>query len=121
MMNVRKQQGLSLSSLLVWAIILTVSAIFSMKLVPVYLEHSVIEKNLTSIAKDANAGNLDINQIRMSFSKYAQIDNIKSINGQDIIIDRDGGRVNLSAKYTSKIPLIANISLLIDFDASSNP
>lgn len=120
-MFVRKQQGLSLSSLLVWAIIITIIAIFSMKLVPAYLEHSVIEKNLTAIARDVNGGNLDINQIRMSFSKYAQIDNIKSINGQDIIINRESGRVNLSAKYTSKIPLIANISLLIDFEVISNP
>ena len=120
-MIVRKQQGLSLSSLLVWATIITIIAIFSMKVVPVYLEHSVIEKNLTAIVNDVNAGNLDVNQIRMSFSKYAQIDNIKSINGQDIILDREHGRVNLSAKYTSKIPLIANISLLIDFEAKSNP
>lgn len=120
-MIIRKQQGLSLSSLLMWAIILTVGAIFSMKLVPVYLEHSVIEKNLTAIVNDVNAGNLDINQIRLSFSKYAQIDNIKSINGQDIIINRENGRVSLSAKYTSRIPLIANLSLLIDFEAKNNP
>ncbi|MGV8711071.1 MAG: DUF4845 domain-containing protein [Nitrosomonas sp.] len=120
-MIVRKQQGLSLSSLLVWATAITVIAIFSMKLVPAYLEHSVIEKNLTAIVSDVNSGKLSVNQIRTSFSKYAQIDNIKSVNGQDIIINKNNDRVNLTAKYTSKIPLIANLSLLIDFEAKSKP
>ncbi len=118
-MTVQEQKGLSLSSLLVWSTIITLVVIFGMKLVPAYLEHSVIEKNLTAIAKEVNSGNSDSNQIRMSFNKYAQIDNIKLINGQDIIINRVNGRIQLSANYVTKIPLIANISLQIDFEAVS--
>ncbi len=118
-MTFREQKGLSLSGLLVWATIITVIAIFGMKLMPAYLEYSVIEKNLTAIAEEANSGKTDVNQIRASFNKYAQIDNIKSINSQDIVIDRENGRVVLSAKYATKIPLIANVSLHIDFEAIS--
>lgn len=117
---IRKQQGLSLSSLLIWSIILVLIAIFGMKLVPAYIEHSAITKNLKAIAKEVELQAGDPNQIRLSFSKRAQIDNIKSISGQDIKINRENGRVVLSVKYTVKIPLISNISLNIDFESMSH-
>ncbi|PXW91153.1 uncharacterized protein DUF4845 [Nitrosomonas sp. Nm84] len=117
---IRKQQGLSLSSLLIWSIILVLIAVFGMKLVPAYIEHSAITKNLKAIAKEVELQAGDPNQIRLSFSKRAQIDNIKSISGQDIKINRENGRVVLSAKYTVKIPLISNISLNIDFESMSH-
>ncbi|WP_297323902.1 DUF4845 domain-containing protein [Nitrosomonas sp.] len=117
--TIRKQQGLSLSSLLIWSIVLVLIAILGMKLAPVYIEHSTITKNLKAIAKEVESPDGDLNQIRLSFSKRAQIDNIKSISGQDIKVNRENGRVVLSAKYTVKIPLIANISLNIDFESTS--
>ncbi|MBA3755986.1 MAG: DUF4845 domain-containing protein [Nitrosomonas sp.] len=117
---IREQKGLSLSSLLVWSIILTLVVIFGMKLVPAYIEHAAIKKNLTAIVKETNLQDADPSQIRLSFSKRAQIDNIKSISGQDIKINRENGRIVLSAKYTTKMPLISNISLHIDFEAISD-
>jgi len=88
-----------------------------MKLAPAYIEYSSIKKNLTAIVKDTNLQNVDLNQIRLSFNKRAQIDNIKTISGQDIKINRENGHIILSVKYTTKIPLISNISLNIDFEA----
>ena len=51
---------------------------------------------------------------------FAQVDSIKSISGQDIKINKENNRIILSAKYTSKIPLVENISLNIDFEAISD-
>lgn len=117
---IRKQEGFGLSGLLVWSTILILVTVFAMKLVPAYIEYSSIKKNLTAIAKETSLQDADLNQIRLSFSKRAQIDNIKSINGQDIKINKENGRVILSAKYTTKMPLISNISLHIDFEATSD-
>lgn len=116
----REQKGLSLSSLLVWSIILTLVAIFGLKLVPPYIEHAAIKKNLTAITKETNLQDTDFSHIRSSFSRRAQIDNIKSISGQDIKINKENGRIVLSAKYTTKIPLVSNMSLHIDFEAISD-
>lgn len=115
-----KQRGASLPGLLVWSTILILVSIFGMKLAPAYIEHSSIKKNLTAITLDTNLQNADFNQIRLSFSKRAQIDNIKAISGQDIKVARENGRIILSAEYTTKIPLFFNISLNIDFEATSN-
>ncbi len=118
--TLKKQKGIGLSSLLVWSTILILITIFGLKLTPIYIEYSSIKKNLTAIAQDINLQNADLNQIRLSFNKRAQIDNIKTIDGQDIKINRENGRIILSTKYSTKIPLISNISLNIDFEAISD-
>jgi len=116
----QKQKGVSLSGLLVWSVILIFIAISGLRIIPAYIEYSTIKKNLTAIVKETDSQNMDLNQIRLSFSKRAQIDNIKSVSGQDIRINRENGQIVLSAGYTTKIPLISNISLNIDFEATSD-
>lgn len=119
-MTIQKQKGISLSSLLIWSLILILGAIFGMKLVPAYIEHAAIKKHLTAIVQDTNLQNADPNQIRLTFNKRAQVDNIKTISGQDIKINRENGRTILSTKYTTKIPLASNVSLSIDFEATTD-
>ena len=118
--TLQKQKGISLSGFMVWSVILILIAISSLRIAPAYIEYSTIQKNLTAIIKDTNSQNMDLNQIRLSFNKRAQIDNIKSVNGSDIKINKENGPIILSTEYTIKIPLIANLSLNIDFEAISD-
>lgn len=115
----QKQRGISLSGLLIWALILILVSISGLRIAPAYIEYSSINRNLAAIVKDINSQSADLNQVRILFSKRAQIDDIKSVNGQDIKINKENGRIVLSANYVVKIPLISNISLHIDFEASS--
>ncbi|MDV6341771.1 DUF4845 domain-containing protein [Nitrosomonas sp. Is35] len=115
----QKQRGISLSGLLVWAVILILVSISGLKVAPAYIEFSSIKRNLAAIVKDIDTQTTSPSQIKILFDKRAQIDNIKSINGQDIKINKENGRIVLSASYVVQIPLVSNISLQIDFQASS--
>lgn len=116
---IQQQKGFSLSGLLVISFFLIILALLGMKLVPVYLEYSSIQKNLAATAKEAGTQDSDFNQIRLAFAKRVQIDNIKSITVQDIKINKVNGRTVLSTQYSKQIPLVSNISLNIDFEANS--
>ncbi len=59
--------------------------------------------------------------IRKAFDRRADIDGITVVTGADLDISKDGGDIVISFAYTKKIPLFANVSLLIDFAASSAP
>lgn len=113
------QRGISLSGMLIWSVILILVALLGFKVLPAYIEYSAIKKNLTAIAKEASSQDSDLNNIRLSFAKRAQIDGIKAISGQDIKINREKGRPVLSVSYSTKIPLFSSVSLLIDFEATS--
>lgn len=115
----KKQQGISLSGLMIWSFVLILVSIVGMKLIPAYIENATIKRTLLAVATESNL-RTNNEEIRQSFNRRASIDNIKAINGQDIVIDKKSDKVVLSANYSVKIPLLANISLYIDFTAASN-
>jgi hypothetical protein len=58
--------------------------------------------------------------IKDSYIKRANISYITDITAEDIVIDKEGGRLILSASYAVKIPLVANVTLLLEFNPSSS-
>ena len=115
----RYQRGLSLSGLLFSAFILVFVSLFFMKLIPSYLQNSEVNKLLTTIANDPDMQKAPISDIRTSFTRRASIDNITAIRAEDIDIDTSADKPVLTASYSVKIPLVANISLYIDFNSAS--
>ena len=44
---------------------------------------------------------------------------IESVNGKDIDVVKNKNEVTASASWTRKLPLVANVSLLLDFEATA--
>ena len=117
MMNLRKQAGLSLSGFMVWAVIAAVGALVAFKIGPAYMEDATIKKHFRAIAKEFPTGTRP--EIERAFGKRTEIDRIEAISGKDIQVAKDGSGVTLSAQYTTRIPLVHNISACMDFTPSS--
>ena len=115
-----KQRGLTFSGFLFGAVILIFVSITGLKLIPAYMQDSTIKNVFISIVNDPEMQKASPRDIRMAFIKRASIDNIRAINAEDIDIAKDGDRLVLSASYTVKIPLVANISLYLEFNPSSD-
>ena len=115
-----KQRGLTFSGFLSGAVILIFVSITGLKLIPAYMQDSTIKNVFISIVNDPEMQKASPRDIRMAFIKRASIDNIRAINAEDIDIAKDGDRLVLSASYTVKIPLVANISLYLEFNPSSD-
>ena len=119
--SLNKQRGLSLSTLLMWSIILVFGAIVGMKVLPVYVEDRAIKKTLETLAHNGDMQEAAPNLIMMEFGKQKSIDHITNVDENDMIIDKRSGGLVLSFKYQVKIPLVSNISLLLEFNTSSTP
>ena len=115
-----KQRGVGLSSLFLWSFVLFFVAVLGMKLVPVYREYAAIKTTLIAITNDPVLQNGTKAEIRKSFNKRAQIDDISVVNGGDIKINKENGQAVLSIIYSVKTPLFANISLYFDFNVRSD-
>lgn len=116
----KEQQGLSLSGLLIWSAVVVMFSLLGMKLIPSYIEYAAIKRALVAIASDPSLQNTLPAEIRQSFDKRAVIDEITAVNSRAIEISKTGGQTVLSVSYSVKTPLFANISLYIDFTATSN-
>ena len=120
MINRHHQKGLTLMSLLFWGVIIIFMALLAMKLIPAYTEFFTIQKILSDIGNDPNIKSMSNGEIRDKFSKRAMIDNIATVKPSDLDISRDGGTTVVSVEYPFQTTLVGNISLLVDFSASSD-
>lgn len=114
-----KQRGFSLSGFLFGVVILILVAIVGLKMIPAYMQNATIKNTFVVIANDPELQKASVRDIQLAFSKRADIDNITAIKVDEISISKDGGRLELSASYAVQIPLVANVSLYLEFEPSS--
>ena len=114
------QRGVTFTGFIVIVVILAAAAIFSMKLIPAYMESGKIQKTFDAITHDPAMQTATVAEIKDSFYKRAvTMDSVTTVTENDIVIGKDGGRLTLSASYSTKIPLAGNISLLLEFNPSA--
>lgn len=104
---------------LLWCVIFAFGALLGFKLGPAYMENMTIQKHFATIAKDPNYASGNRKEIENAFSNRAQIDRIEVISPKDIMVNKDGGGLTLSASYTTRIPLFYNINACLDFNPTS--
>jgi Tfp pilus assembly major pilin PilA len=114
----RKQRGVTLTGLVVAGMVVVVVAIGGLKIAPAYIEYFKVKKAVTAIAQ-TTAGTT-VAEVRAAFDRRAAIDDIDVITGKDLEVTKEGNELVVSASYSKTIPLFGNISVLINFAASSN-
>jgi len=112
-----RQAGISLTGLIFVLAVLGVAAVFAMKLVPTYTEYSAIKGAIVR-AKEAGGTN---REMQVAFDKNAGINDVSAISGSDLVITRDNGEPQISFAYEKRVPLMGNVTLLIDYAGTTDP
>ena len=111
-----RQRGMSLIGLIFVGLIVVFLLILGSKVVPAVVEYIAIERAVQKIKNEGTT----VREIQAAFERHAQIDDITSISYKDLEITKDGDRIILSVEYSVKVPLVGNLSALMDFNASSD-
>ncbi len=114
-----RQHGVSMTGLLMSVALLGIVAFFVMKLFPDVTDYLAVVKDVKATAQDPASREMSISEIRVAYSKRAEIDNIKGIEPADLEITKENGEVVIAYAYSRKIPLFANASLVLDFEGST--
>jgi Tfp pilus assembly protein PilE len=120
-MAMRKQKGFTFWSLTFTVGTIAIVALLTMKLFPAYAEFFAIKKAINRMATEGNLSAMEKHEIQRAFDRSSGIDDIRSIKPSDLQISRssDGDTV-VTADYEVVIPLVANISALLTFHASTD-
>ena len=113
-----KQHGITMTGFLVTAVILVIIALLGFKIAPPYMEYYTIKKQIKLVANEVSV--TDRRTVENAFDRRAVVENITAISPKDLEITKDGDRVILSVEYSVKVPLVGNLSALMDFNASSD-
>jgi len=114
----RSQRGITLFGMLIAGIVIVFVAIGALKIAPAYMEYFTAKKAIVAIAQSNTRAT--VGEIRHAFQLRAAIDNIDVIDAKGLEVTKEGDEVVVSFAYTKRIPLFSNISVVIDFAASSN-
>ena len=115
-----RQHGVSMVGIIFIAAGVILVAVLGMKLAPPYMHSAQLTQIFKAIASDPEMQSASIKDIKESFNKRANINYISDISADDIDVNKDNGRLIISASYTVKIPLAGNITLLLEFNPSSS-
>ena len=115
----KRQRGVSLSGLLVGCVIVAMTAVLGMKVVPDVIEYFEAVQLINKVSRDVGSTDGTVSAVRRAFDKYANVDRIQSVKGDDLDITKEGNDVVISFAYSKRIPLFGNVSLLIDFEGST--
>jgi type II secretory pathway pseudopilin PulG len=116
----KKQQGFSLTGMIVTAILVALLAALAVKVVPSVLEYQAVAKVVGLTAQEANAEHItDVTRIRNIFGRKIQVESVYGINENLLTIQRAGSGVSIRLEYEKRIPLFLNASLLLEFKTES--
>ncbi len=114
----KKQLGVAISGLMIWGVVIAIVAMLGIKVAPEVIDYYKIKKGVTATA--ANANGKTVAEIRAMYGKYAEVDHTQTLSPADLDISKEGGEVVIAFSYEKRIPLFANVSLLIEFEGSSS-
>ena len=113
----KQQRGLSLIGLLLVSALIVVVALVGFKLLPAYIEYFTVKRVISDIASETRGGT--VRDVSVAFTRRAQIDDITALHASDLEITKQGEGFTIQAAYQRCVPLFANISVCIDFEASA--
>lgn len=111
------QRGVALSGLIFWGIVLVLVAVLGMKVAPTVIEYYKIKKSAEgTLAKMGPEST--VADVRNAFDRFAEIDMLE-FSSKDLEISKEDGKIIIEYAYEKRIPLFANVSLLIDYQGSA--
>ena len=111
------QRGVALSGLIFWGIVIALVAILGMKVAPTTIEYYKVLKDakatVNKLGPDATVA-----EVRKTFDNFANIDSL-DFKAEQLDISKDSGKIVASFDYDKRIPLFANVSLVINYKGST--
>lgn len=114
------QRGMTFISLVTMIAGIVFVAVIGMKLWPAYSEYFAVKKAFASLKTQLAASDMNKADIVAAFDKQATIDDIKSIQGKDLVVEQASGHTVVSVEYSVVEPLVGNVSALVDFKLSTD-
>ena len=113
-----RQRGLSMIGFLFVAAVVIVVVMVGFRVMPAYIEYYSVTKALEQSLADTKDLNSSA-EIRNAFQRRADAGYIESVSAKDIEITKSKNEVTASVSWNRKLPLVANVSLFLEFEASA--
>ncbi len=112
----KKQQGITLISLVFLLGILGFFTLLALKIGPIYMNHSKVMHALETLKNRPDIENHSKREVRSALIKQFNMNYVDHIKKDDVMITSHYGYLKVQIKYHVKQVILANISAWVDFD-----
>ncbi|MBK7002021.1 MAG: DUF4845 domain-containing protein [Rhodoferax sp.] len=95
------QRGISLIGLVYNGVVLACVGLVGAQVLPTYMEYTAVIKAVNKAASEGGA----VVEVRSTFDKMAQIDDIRTISSKDLEITKEGEKVVVKFEYQREVHL----------------
>jgi hypothetical protein len=113
-----RQRGLSMLGFIFVTAVVLVVALLGFRVIPAYIEYFSVEKALQGALNDSK--DLTAADVRKLVERRIGADYIDSVSPNDVVVSKTGNVITASASWQTKLHLVGNASLVLDFDASAS-
>jgi len=116
----RKQRGMTFIGLLLMIAAALFIGMIVLKLTPAYLEYFNVKNAIKKIGNEPGFNEMTKKDIGDEFDRSASIDSIEVVQGRDLEVSKEeSGKQVVSVEYQKVVPIIGNVSALLDFSVST--
>lgn len=112
----QRQGGMSLPGMLAIAVMVGFFVMAGIRMAPSYFEYMAVRDVVERVAQEHDPATESIADIRRRISNLFNTNQIYGLKPGDIEIYREDGQTWIDARYEARIPLVANIDAVINFD-----
>lgn len=112
-----RQRGMSLTGLVLGLIVIGLVAVVAIKVTPSWLEYRSIKDGIMRVKEEGGS----VAEMQKAFDKFADINNVSSLRGRDLVFTRDGDEAEISFAYEKRIAFTDSASIVIEYDGTTDP
>lgn len=118
LMNQRRQEGWTIWGLIVVVMLIAFFALLFLKLFPPYMDNYKLQKGLDEVLQEPGIENASRAAILDKLDRILYVDYANHVINLDktVRVQKTQGMMTISAKYEVVVPLVYNLSALINFD-----
>lgn len=114
----KRQQGLTLISILFILGLIGFFVLLTLKIVPIYLDHGKVKSALEALKAMPDVQTKSEAEIRDSLTKRFNINYVYDVTKDEIKVIKHGNYVKVDIEYETVVKLVGNLSALAEFHDS---
>ncbi|WP_428354253.1 DUF4845 domain-containing protein [Methyloprofundus sp.] len=114
----KKQQGITLISMILILGLIAFFTLIVLKVSPIYMNHSKVVHALETLKNRTDIEKKSKTEVWRSLAKQFNMNYVYTVKKKDVKITSRGGYLKVQIAYHVKEPFIGNLSVWVDFDDS---
>lgn len=112
----RQQRGFSKIGLVFMLVVLVSVLTIGLKILPVYIDHNFVRGVAETLLESGRASSMTQAEVREELAASMRVNNVRDFDLDSITTSRANGASAISITYERRVPLVANIDVILSFD-----